>query len=48
MFQGIGETKEETGLLCLEAGMDEYVSKPINPRMLVETLGRWLPGGDAA
>lgn len=22
MFQGIGETKEETGLLCLEAGMD--------------------------
>jgi len=28
---------------CLEAGMDDYVSKPIVPGQLVETLERWLP-----
>ncbi len=26
---------------CLEAGMDDYVSKPIDPRRLAEVLGRW-------
>ncbi|MCX6067181.1 MAG: response regulator, partial [Chloroflexi bacterium] len=29
---------------CLEAGMNDYVSKPIDPRALVDTLARWLPG----
>jgi CheY-like chemotaxis protein/HPt (histidine-containing phosphotransfer) domain-containing protein len=29
---------------CLEAGMNDYLSKPINPPALVEVLNRWLPG----
>ena len=28
---------------CLEAGMDDYVSKPISPLVLAATLERWLP-----
>jgi len=28
---------------CLEAGMDDYVAKPINPRELVAALEKWLP-----
>ncbi len=32
-------------LLCLEAGMDDYIAKPISPQALVEILQRWLPGG---
>ena len=27
---------------CLEAGMDDYLSKPISPRTLREKIGRWL------
>jgi CheY-like chemotaxis protein len=27
---------------CLEAGMDDFVPKPIEPRLLFETLLRWL------
>ena len=27
--------------LCLQAGMDDYISKPINPQKLKETLARW-------
>jgi two-component system sensor histidine kinase/response regulator len=27
---------------CLEAGMDDYVTKPIRRQHLLETLGRWL------
>ena len=30
---------------CLEAGMDDYVSKPISPKVLSETVKKWLPGG---
>ncbi len=29
--------------LCLEAGMDDYISKPISPHMLAQVLKRWLP-----
>jgi len=28
--------------LCLQAGMDDYLSKPINPDKLHDTLSRWL------
>ena len=28
---------------CLEAGMNDYVSKPISPQALSETLDKWLP-----
>ncbi len=28
---------------CLEAGMNDYVAKPISPRALAEALAKWLP-----
>ena len=33
---------------CLEAGMNDYVTKPVSPQALSEALARWLPGDDAA
>jgi signal transduction histidine kinase/DNA-binding response OmpR family regulator len=34
---------------CLQAGMDDYLSKPIDPESVLEVLRRWLPkaAGDA-
>ena len=29
---------------CLQAGMDDYVSKPIDPRQLAEALALWTAG----
>jgi len=29
---------------CLEAGMDDYIAKPIKKDLLVQTLNRWLVG----
>jgi PAS domain S-box-containing protein len=28
---------------CLEAGMNDYVSKPVEPQTLIRTIERWLP-----
>jgi PAS domain S-box-containing protein len=33
---------EEDRRACLEAGMNELVSKPVEPEMLYATIGRWL------
>jgi PAS domain S-box-containing protein len=32
---------------CIAAGMDDYVSKPVDPRALDTTLGKWLASPDA-
>jgi HPt (histidine-containing phosphotransfer) domain-containing protein len=31
---------------CLEAGMDDYVSKPIEPKVLFNALDRWMQVGE--
>lgn len=33
--------------LCLEAGMDDHIPKPVDPRQLLMTLDRWLPASAA-
>jgi signal transduction histidine kinase/CheY-like chemotaxis protein/HPt (histidine-containing phosphotransfer) domain-containing protein len=33
--------------LCLDAGMNDFVTKPISVAALRDTLERWLPGGDS-
>jgi PAS domain S-box-containing protein len=33
---------------CLEAGMNDYVTKPVSPQALSEALARWLPGEEGA
>ena len=33
--------------LCIEAGMDDYVSKPLEPRVLFNAIDRWSQGRDA-
>jgi signal transduction histidine kinase/DNA-binding response OmpR family regulator/HPt (histidine-containing phosphotransfer) domain-containing protein len=33
---------------CLESGMDDYMSKPLNRALLEETLRRWIPAAPVA
>jgi signal transduction histidine kinase/CheY-like chemotaxis protein len=33
---------------CFDAGMNDFVSKPVKPALLYETLARWVRGGDRA
>lgn len=33
--------------LCLEAGMDDYIVKPVRPDDLYEVLNRWRPGSNS-
>ena len=32
--------------LCLEAGMNDYITKPVSSRTLAEMLDKWLPKAD--
>jgi CheY-like chemotaxis protein/HPt (histidine-containing phosphotransfer) domain-containing protein len=32
---------------CIEAGMDDYVTKPISPQSLADAVDRWLPREEA-
>ena len=33
---------------CLQAGMNDYISKPVSPQALITILERWLPGETGA
>jgi len=33
---------------CIEAGMDDYIPKPVNPQTLIEVIERWLTKGEVA
>ena len=32
---------------CMEAGMDDYISKPIRKEQIVQVISKWVPGGEA-
>ncbi|WP_200328613.1 PAS domain S-box protein [Thiocystis violacea] len=38
---------EEDRQACIEAGMNDFVAKPVDPDALFATLSRWLPGKGA-
>ena len=32
---------------CLDAGMDDYIAKPVSPEVVLDVLERWLPAGES-
>ncbi|HEX7984777.1 MAG TPA: PAS domain S-box protein [Duganella sp.] len=38
----------EDRVRCIEAGMDDFISKPIQPALMYQTIANWLPERDAA
>jgi len=39
---------KEDRLACLEAGMEDFIGKPVEPANLFSTIVKWLPGGGNA
>jgi hypothetical protein len=35
---------EQERQLCLDAGMNDHLTKPVDPKSLTRTLGRWITG----
>ncbi|WP_052452235.1 hybrid sensor histidine kinase/response regulator [Noviherbaspirillum autotrophicum] len=38
---------EEERAACVRSGMQDHITKPINPALFYQTLARWLPRGSA-
>ena len=39
---------KEDRIACMEAGMEDFIAKPVEPARLFSTIFKWLPGSDEA